>query len=1179
MDLLCRSILITLLLLAGSAEAFSQRLLSLHSLDASSFPTIRARLLATDDAGNTITGLRPEDITVIENGVSRTVTRLVCGAGQMPRPLSIAVSFDLSSSMQGWRTGTGEFDPFTIGQHALRYMANAVPFPRSEMALQGFEDFLVGGIPLVRDRAAFVREVDRLPMMTNNNFERGLFDEERGTLNVVKRGAHGKVAILISDNDACIARPDPALLRRYIDTCSKYSIRFYAIIFRTTISTPLAFQALVDATGGRLYDQMTTRAQAEAAVKEILDREQGEGGCEIAWESLPGCPEMREVTVAIPQHMVSASTSYHAPATALPGLRIEPAGVAFGPMAPGSTRTVEITVTATQFPLTISSVDSIAPPFSIDGLSVPFSLQPGESRKLAVRFTPTDSTLSFGQFRFNRNDCAPVVFDLSGGAGRKPQRLSVVAPNGREKLPAGSAATLRWTGVSPSEPVRLEYSIDRGNQWKTIVERATGLEYQWLVPFTPSDSCLLRVSLPGVSSRRINFLDYTGYHFWCTFSPADTLVAVSNADFSVSLRDASTAVEVRRLVGHGAPIWWVEFSPDGRYLLSASDDNVVIVWDVATGRIVHFLTGHNTVLRTAAFSPDGGRIVASGHMRTIIWSVETGEILREFPNNCVYCGVRFNHDGSQVVVVENEPVIRDAFSGAELHRIPYAGNPTYAEFSSDGSLFLIIYTGAVVVYETSTWKRVGVLGSSDGTEYVMAHFRSGDHAILKAQRYVIELWDAGSQQLLAELPTGGVGGVNAFFSGDRRRIVSVNGATGTIWDLAGGALGADLSDSLWSIVLPEEQPELVGDFMLEKETICQGECIEPVAASIAEATTWEWTFTGGVAARGDGVRPGRICYPTAGRYPVRMIVANATQRDTVIRFVTVIPPPPVPAIAQCGPTLTASAGPRYQWFRDGAPIDGATARELRYDRPGTYVVEVTGPEGCSSRSAPHVADDNVPDISVAVAGIEATPGEIARVPLALRFSMPGTGAPYRLTLRLSFDASILLPIDHAASTSVGGRRSIDITIAGESFRDTVVDVPFHVALGGSPTTLLVLDTVGILTECPVGIHATNGLLELAGLCTDGGVRLVATAEASSLKPIRPNPTRGGVTIRYSLVESGAIDISLFDLSGRRVTTIVSGRSTPGGYVTTYDLAGVPSGRYLCVYTTPTESFSEVVIVE
>ncbi len=65
----------------------------------------------------------------------------------------------------------------------------------------------------------------------------------------------------------------------------------------------------------------------------------------------------------------------------------------------------------------------------------------------------------------------------------------------------------------------------------------------------------------------------------------------------------------------------------------------------------------------------------------------------------------------------------------------------------------------------------------------------------------------------------------------------------------------------------------------------------------------------------------------------------------------------------------------------------------------------------------------------------------------------------------------------------------------------------------------------------------------------------------------PNPGREETNIRYTVKEKGNVSLEVFDLSGKKIKTLVKDQSHyPGTYVNNFDLSGLGTGTYLCVFS-------------
>jgi hypothetical protein len=65
-----------------------------------------------------------------------------------------------------------------------------------------------------------------------------------------------------------------------------------------------------------------------------------------------------------------------------------------------------------------------------------------------------------------------------------------------------------------------------------------------------------------------------------------------------------------------------------------------------------------------------------------------------------------------------------------------------------------------------------------------------------------------------------------------------------------------------------------------------------------------------------------------------------------------------------------------------------------------------------------------------------------------------------------------------------------------------------------------------------------------------------------LYPAYPNPFNSATQLRYDVSRSGHLRLAVYDLLGRKVTTLVDRRMSPGTYYTTWDAGDTASGIYI-----------------
>ena len=59
----------------------------------------------------------------------------------------------------------------------------------------------------------------------------------------------------------------------------------------------------------------------------------------------------------------------------------------------------------------------------------------------------------------------------------------------------------------------------------------------------------------------------------------------------------------------------------------------------------------------------------------------------------------------------------------------------------------------------------------------------------------------------------------------------------------------------------------------------------------------------------------------------------------------------------------------------------------------------------------------------------------------------------------------------------------------------------------------------------------------------------------------PNPFNPTTIIRYDIKTKGDVELKVFDLLGREITTLVNENQTPGTYEVVFDATSLPSGVY------------------
>jgi len=91
------------------------------------------------------------------------------------------------------------------------------------------------------------------------------------------------------------------------------------------------------------------------------------------------------------------------------------------------------------------------------------------------------------------------------------------------------------------------------------------------------------------------------------------------------------------------------------------------------------------------------------------------------------------------------------------------------------------------------------------------------------------------------------------------------------------------------------------------------------------------------------------------------------------------------------------------------------------------------------------------------------------------------------------------------------------------------------------------------------------------------------ANVLELRPVTPNPFSATTRIDYSLARDGAAELAIYDVLGRRVVTLFTGRLQAGAHTTTWNGrtdggAPAPTGVYRCVLKTAAGNASRSLVL-
>ena len=492
-SVLCSFLCLVACMLFAPSTVAAQTMV-VHRVDASDFPTLRATFYAFDAKGRPLSGLTAANVHVLEDGKERSVTDFVSPPPSAPLAVSSVFAVGTSLMMQ--------FGAMEAAKKSMQWWVDSMLSTQSECAITTFDEKASQLLQeFSTDKEELRSAIADIPLPVGRggySYYDALEADTVGALDVATVGNYRKVVLLFF-SDPEIPYGGNADYCNTPVAAQKEDIQINAVGFGSGI--PKTVARVCNLSDGFLFDNISSADEAVEAFRKILWSASAPAPFEIEWVS-DGCAQLdRRISIQIPDHGLHAEQNFEVPAMLLPQLTMEPpTSLRFRDVPPGTRENKHLTITAQRRPIHVNAITLSNPLYSITdygGSPPPFVLDANESRALTVTFAPKDSNYEMCRIELATDGCFGTSSYAEGGNLRVEYRsdtLAVRRPNGAEQLVVGALEDLTWHATPPASPVQLEYSTDGGIHWMLIADQATGGKYTWLVPNTPSDSCLLRAT-------------------------------------------------------------------------------------------------------------------------------------------------------------------------------------------------------------------------------------------------------------------------------------------------------------------------------------------------------------------------------------------------------------------------------------------------------------------------------------------------------------------------------------------------------------------------------------------------------------------------------------------------------------------------------------------------------------
>ena len=407
------------------------------------------------------------------------------------------------------------------------------------------------------------------------------------------------------------------------------------------------------------------------------------------------------------------------------------------------------------------------------------------------------------------------------------QRKGYKSIEGRWTLAPGESATLqvKWT---PTDETRRKLALQELDEHiSSAMKAADRLSHDDAsIAKAYADSASLRQTWPGSKEDLLAATLIAKLP-----SPADTLdpssippALLAAAREKMTAEDGERVPDLVAIFRHAeaSPVTSVCFAPDGKTLFTAGMDQRVIAWDITTAEPSQEWNA-NVPVSSIAIHPAGRLLGVSGvsiRDTTRLWDVvthEQAETEKPGQTSKSHAESSYSRDGLILVSTGHDPalIVHDGLTLRIIHSFAADEDelPQCAAVSSDGGLVALGLEnrnrGMVKIWQTSDWRLLHDFYADAPPIYSLAFSPDSKTLVTGGPRGEIRLWDSKTAQRQKFWPghanTSHVLDVEFSLDGQRMSSAATDGSV-CVWDMDSVQprthkffpIGESVSDISWS---------------------------------------------------------------------------------------------------------------------------------------------------------------------------------------------------------------------------------------------------------------------------------------------------------------------------------------------------------------------------------------------
>ncbi len=250
------------------------------------------------------------------------------------------------------------------------------------------------------------------------------------------------------------------------------------------------------------------------------------------------------------------------------------------------------------------------------------------------------------------------------------------------------------------------------------------------------------------------------------------------------------------------------------------------------------------------------------------------------------------------------------------------------------------------------------------------------------------------------------------------------------------------------------------------------------------------------------------------------------------------------------------------------PTPGVLNPVVRPAGISRYILKVSDINGCLASDTMVVFPTSVPDtFSLVVGSVAGHPGDT----VVVRTVLQGRPEYSRLdsaeySAQLTFSRSVLVPLN-SPFQDFDGKRHIRVTGMKLGSDSTLFEIPARLLLGEFDESTITLSEFGWKDDGCLHSRINEGKVRI-GICEEGGKRLLFTNPTYIVTGNYPNPFSERTVISYTIIQPAHVRITVTDISGGIIETIVDSYHNKGDYTAVYHPRPGTSGALFYTIETP-----------